>query len=202
MTPADTIVHGDLAPGFADPALASQEVFRTVLAAMATPGKIVTLPEGARVAAAPLPAAAAALALTLADLETPVWLSPAMTRAASWIRFHSGAPVTAEKQAARFAFAAAADCPPLDAFDLGTDAYPDRSTTVAIEVAALDAGAAVTLSGPGLRAPATLRVAGLGDGFWLARARLAALFPRGIDVVLTCGASLAAIPRTTRAHGG
>jgi alpha-D-ribose 1-methylphosphonate 5-triphosphate synthase subunit PhnH len=200
------LAQDDLAPGFADPALASQEVFRAVLAAMASPGKIVALPEGGRVAgAAPLPPAAAAIALTLADFETPVWLAPSMVRAAAWLRFHSGAPMAAEPEAARFAFASAGDCPPLDAFDLGTDAYPDRSTTVAIEVAALEVGAlgaggAVTLTGPGLRAPTALQVTGLPEGFWVARARLAALFPRGIDVVLTSGASLAALPRTTRAQ--
>jgi alpha-D-ribose 1-methylphosphonate 5-triphosphate synthase subunit PhnH len=202
MAPVHASAQDELAPGFADPALAAQEVFRAVLDAMSAPGKIVALPEGGRVASAPLPHAAAAIALTLADFETPVWLSPAMARAAAWLRFHSGAPVIAEKQSARFAFASAADCPPLDAFDLGTDAYPDRSTTVVVEVAALGTGDAVTLSGPGLHAPAALRVAGLPDGFWIARARLAVLFPRGIDVVLTSGASLAALPRTTRAHGG
>ena len=83
-------------------------------------------------------------------------------------------------------------------FDLGTDAYPDRSTTVVIEVAALGSGGAVALTGPGLRVPAALRVAGLDGAFWTSREALAALFPRGLDVVLTSGASLAALPRTTR----
>jgi alpha-D-ribose 1-methylphosphonate 5-triphosphate synthase subunit PhnH len=68
-----------------------------------------------------------------------------------------------------------------------------------IEVAALGTGAAVSLTGPGLRAPAALRVVGLDGAFWTARERLAALFPRGVDVVLTSGSSLAALPRTTRA---
>ncbi len=198
-----SVTSDDLAAGFADPPLAAQAVFRAVLAAMAAPGTVVTLPDGGRVPPeAPLPPAAAAIALTLADLETPVWLAPSRARAAGWLRFHSGAPVTANPESARFAFAAAADCPPLGAFDLGTDTYPDRSTTVVIEVDGLGTGTEVTVTGPGVRGATRLQVAGLPDGFWAARAKLAALFPRGIDVVLTCGAALAALPRTTRARPG
>jgi alpha-D-ribose 1-methylphosphonate 5-triphosphate synthase subunit PhnH len=192
---------GGLAPGFADPALAAQAVFRAVLGAMASPGTIAALPGGSAVAPeAPLPQAAACVALTLADFETPVWLSPALADAADWLRFHSGAPIAASPGATRFAFARAADCPPLEAFDLGSDAYPDRSTTAVIEVAALGAGTPVTLTGPGLRAPTVLRVTGLDDAFWAARERLVPLFPRGLDVILTAGAALAALPRTTRAR--
>jgi len=94
--------------------------------------------------------------------------------------------------------------PPLDAFDLGSDEYPDRSATLVVEVAGLAAGksggTALTLSGPGIAGSAALTVDRLPDGFQAQRTALAPLFPRGLDVVLTCGDRLAALPRTTRAE--
>src|SRR5581483_9942590 len=89
-------------PGFADAPRDAQRVFRLVLDAMARPGRVVEIglaqaPEG-------LSPAAAALLLTLADSDTPVWLDAASAGAASWLRFHCGCPLTAEPAAARFAY--------------------------------------------------------------------------------------------------
>jgi alpha-D-ribose 1-methylphosphonate 5-triphosphate synthase subunit PhnH len=86
----------------------------------------------------------------------------------------------------------------LDCFALGTDAYPDRSTTLVVEVDALADLGALTLSGPGIRGTRRLGVAGISCDFWRVRAALAPLFPRGLDLILTCGDRLAALPRTTR----
>ena len=58
-----------LAPAFADPARASQAVFRSVMDAMARPGAIVATGGLAR-APQPLGLAAAAVALTLLDYDT------------------------------------------------------------------------------------------------------------------------------------
>ena len=69
-----------LVPGFSEPVLASQAVFRTVMEAMARPGQIAEI--GVALAPpAPLGIAAAALALTLLDFETPVWLDPKLAAA-------------------------------------------------------------------------------------------------------------------------
>ena len=83
---------------------------------------------------------------------------------------------------------------------IGTDAYPDRSTTLVIEVETLSAGPAAgwRLEGPGIDGAAHLAVTGLPAGFVEARAALAPLYPRGLDIVLTAGDRLAALPRTTR----
>jgi alpha-D-ribose 1-methylphosphonate 5-triphosphate synthase subunit PhnH len=190
-----------LEPGLDDPVRGSQSAFRAVLDAMAHPGRIVALPGLLGSAPpAPLGAASAALALTLCDIDTPVWLDDAASRAAGFLAFHCGAPLAGNPADARFAIVAdAAALPPLDGFSLGSDEYPERSATLLIEVAALAEKPGVMLRGPGIRGTARLDVAGLPTRFWEERKALAELFPRGIDIVFTCGARLAALPRSTQA---
>ena len=186
--------------GFADPVRDSQATFRAVLDAMARPGRIVTppLPVGT-LPAAGLGPATAAVALTLCDFETPVWLDPALSAAAPWLRFHCGAPVIEDPGKAAFAFAQGPEAlPALDRFDLGSEEYPDRSTTLILEVAGLEAEGGLRLTGPGIEDESRLAVAGLAAGWWQARAALGILFPLGLDLILVAGDRLAALPRTTR----
>ncbi len=196
---ADSGLH----PGFADPGLDSQRVFRAVLEAMARPGTIVGLP--ARAAGpAPLDAATTAILLALADYETPVWLDGAadQPQVAGYLRFHCGCPLTADPKAAAFAvIAAPMGMPPLSAFNLGSDEYPDRSTTVIVQVATLTEGAPWELGGPGIRDGARLAAGGFPPGFrrWVADNH--ELFPCGVDLVFTCGDALTALPRSTRLEG-
>jgi alpha-D-ribose 1-methylphosphonate 5-triphosphate synthase subunit PhnH len=191
-----------LAPGFADPVHDAQRCFRRVLDAMAHPGRIVDV-AGALAAAppAPLGEAAAAVLLMLCDVETPVFLPQEARPAAAYLRFHCGAPLVAAPDEAQFALADAAAGPPLDAFALGSDEYPDRSTTLVLQVAALSGEAGVVLRGPGIRDRARLAVGGLGAAFWPQRSALQALFPRGLDIVFACGSRLAALPRSTLVEG-
>ena len=191
---------GDLSipAAFSDPVGDAQAAFRAVLGCMAEPGTVQTL---SRVPAAVrgLGPAAAALALTLADFETPVWLGDGCQPAGSWLRFHCGTPIVGEPGRARFAFAdAGAALPDPESFDLGTDEFPDRSATLIVELPDLQAGKGLRLSGPGISAAHRLEAAGLAPGFWARRAALAPLFPRGLDLILTCGARMAALPRTIR----
>ena len=189
-----------LVPGFASPVHDAQACFRAVLDAMAHPGRIVTLPPRlAAPAPPPLGAAAAAIALSLCDLDTAVWLDPALADAAPYLRFHCGCPIAPAPALAQFAFATASqNLPPLDGFALGSDQYPDRSTTLIIEVAGLGSSSGRTLSGPGIDGTTLLSVEALPERFWSERALLGELLPRGIDVIFTCGARLAALPRSTR----
>jgi alpha-D-ribose 1-methylphosphonate 5-triphosphate synthase subunit PhnH len=189
-----------LEPGFDDPVRGSQAAFRAVLDAMAYPGRIVALPGllGGP-PPAPLGTAAAAIMLTLCDVDTPVWLDAAALSGAGYLAFHCGAPLAANTAKARFAIIAdAATLPSLDGFALGSDEYPERSATLVIEVADLAETAGAVLRGPGIRGEARLGATGLPARFWAERAALAELFPRGIDVVFTCDARLAALPRTTQ----
>jgi alpha-D-ribose 1-methylphosphonate 5-triphosphate synthase subunit PhnH len=183
-------------PGFVDPATEAQLVFRLVLDATSRPGRVVELPPDilARNDSG-LCDAAAAYALTVLDFETPVWLDATVARAASFLRFHCGAPVVDDPAASRFAFAAA--LPSLDRFDLGDEDYPDRSTTLILEVPEIAAQGALTLRGPGIRDRAQVTIGGVNTDFWRARAELAALFPLGLDFIFVCGRRLVAMPRTT-----
>jgi alpha-D-ribose 1-methylphosphonate 5-triphosphate synthase subunit PhnH len=190
---------GGLEPGFADPVHDAQASFRAVLDAMAHPGRVVTMP--ARLPfSLPLGTAAVAVALSLCDADTPVWLDPAAAGAASYLTFHCGAPLAATPSEASFAFVAdPAAMPALYSFALGSDEYPERSATLVIEVSSLADGDGVRLRGPGIEDEARLAVAGVPARFWAERAALAELFPRGLDMVFACGDALVAVPRSIQA---
>lgn len=179
-------------PGFANPVADSQAVFRAVLDAMARPGTLHEVHAPSE-PPAPLDRATAAVLLTLADADTPLWLDPAAEAARAWTVFHCGASHSGVAEAT---IAVALGPVALDSFGAGTDEQPEAGATVVLQVAALGRGRAFVLSGPGLLHPAPLLVDGLPRGFAAAWARNAAQFPRGVDVVLCAGGTLAALPRT------
>jgi len=184
--------------GFIDPVDDANDVFRQVLDALAHPGRIVTIAQPARVPRGSLGRAAIGVAMALADFETPVWLDAAATPASSHLRFHCNCPIVSEPDQASFLLVAdAMGVPELARLPLGSDSYPDQGATLVIEVAALDPAGPMTLQGPGIDGQTHLGVTGLPADFWQARAALAPLFPRGIDLLLTQGDHLVAIPRTT-----
>lgn len=184
--------------GFADAVHQAQSTFRAVLDALARPGRIAVLAQPARAPAGISPAAASVLA-TLADLDTPVHLAPGLDggAVAGFVTAGLGAPLAAAGAAA-FALVPAAALLPLTRFAEGSEAYPDRSATVIVEVAGLGSGEALRLSGPGIRTVETLQVAGLPAGFLAAWADQRPLFPLGVDLILCCGDRLAGLPRTVR----
>lgn len=181
-------------PGFADPVRDSQACFRAILDAMARPGRILTIPAAVSPPTTLDPATAAVL-LTLADTDTPLWLDEAALAARDWTAFHCGAPGADARSAA---LALALGPVRLDAFAAGTDDAPELGATVILQVAALGRGALFELSGPGLAAPSTLAVDGLPDGFAAGWAANHALFPRGVDVILCAADQVAALPRTVQ----
>jgi alpha-D-ribose 1-methylphosphonate 5-triphosphate synthase subunit PhnH len=91
----------------------------------------------------------------------------------------------------------AQNLPPLDRFAFGSNDYPDRSTTLILQVDSLMSGPAFELTGPGIDGAAVLQAtipANLLEQLEIN----ASLFPRGIDVVLVHDDAIVAIPRTTR----
>ena len=190
-----------VAAAFSDPVMAAQATFRAVLDATARPGTVVRVIEPL-MPPAPLSVGAAAIALTLCDHDTPVWLdaplrgSPAV---AEWLRFHTAARVTEQPVNAAFAFVTDPGAlPPLDTFSLGTLEYPDRSTTIVIEVASFNDGARFTLTGPGIAQRRTVRIASLPADMPERLAANRRLFPRGVDLILVSGCDIMALPRTTQ----
>ncbi|MCJ8138761.1 phosphonate C-P lyase system protein PhnH [Falsirhodobacter halotolerans] len=178
-----------LSGGFADPARQSAHAFRAVMEAMARPG---TLHDLTGAVAPGLSVAAATVILTLTDGTTPLHLAGAADTEAlrRWVAFHTGAPLVGAEQAA-FAVGRWADLLPVDRFSVGVPAYPDRSATLIVEVPTLSA-MGPRLTGPGIATAATLALPDIA-AFQANRA----LFPLGFDTILTCGARLAALTRST-----
>jgi alpha-D-ribose 1-methylphosphonate 5-triphosphate synthase subunit PhnH len=188
------------AHAFTNPVFDAQRVFRAAMNALARPGTLHPL-DTIVVPPAQLPPELAALALTLADHETPLWLDAALTGApdvADYLRFHTGAPLVAHPRDAAFALISEpALCPSLVNFALGTDEYPDRSTTLLIQVETLTEAEGLTLRGPGIADTASLHAGPLPPAFLREWAMNRVLFPRGVDVLLTAGGMIAGLPRTT-----
>ncbi len=191
----------ELPAGFVDKVLSAQSTFRSVMDAMARPGSVQRI---AAIAGTPSPVmrGTAAVALTLFDHDTPVWLDPPMSETpdvAKWLKFHTGAPVIADSSICSFALVGDARAlPALDRFAFGSNEYPDRSTTLILQVESLTQGPRLELRGPGIDGTAALQARVQPADLFERLAVNVALFPRGIDVVLVAGDAIVAIPRTTR----
>jgi alpha-D-ribose 1-methylphosphonate 5-triphosphate synthase subunit PhnH len=198
---ANPQTHAVYEGGFSDPVGASQTVFRALMDAMARPGSVQALPD-VTVPPAPLSASASALIATLADADTPVWLDAALTKSSAvrdWIVFHTGAPVVSHASDAAFALVAApGNLSALNGFSLGTQEFPDRSTTVILQVSTLSNGSPLTLEGPGIRQQASIAPAPVPQHFEAQWQANRAAFPRGIDLILAAPGCVAALPRSTR----
>jgi alpha-D-ribose 1-methylphosphonate 5-triphosphate synthase subunit PhnH len=192
---------------FNDPAFASQAAFRALMDCLSRPGEIKTI-DGVGAPApnspAPMEPATAALMQSLADYESPVWLDPTFAAApaiAEWIRFHTGAPIVDSPDKAAFALVVSPlALPPFMQFAQGSEEYPDRSTTVIVQVERFE-GTALTLQGPGIKTTRAFAVAPLPADFGDRLRDNREMFPRGIDLVFVAGQQIAALPRSARLVG-
>jgi len=187
--------------GFANPVFEAQAVFRQLMNAMANPGVLHAI-ETNVAPPAPLTAVAGALAATLFDHDTVIWLGPVIAReekARSWLAFHTSAPLADQALDAHFAILAdPGHISSFENFAQGTQEYPDRSTTLIVQLPSLQGGPALELTGPGIKDRAVIRPAGLPDAFpalWKANG---GKFPRGVDLVLAGPDAIIGLPRTTR----
>src|ERR1700760_4565284 len=191
----------ELPAGFADKVLSAQSTFRSVMDAMARPGTVQQVIASVGTPG-PMMRGTAAIALTLFDHDTPIWLDERMSETsevAKWLKFHSGAPVLEDPSICSFALIGNGGAlPDLSRFSFGTNEYPDRSTTLILQVDSLKHGNAFELRGHGIDGSAVLRAMIEPVDLFKRLAVNEALFPRGIDVVLVSGDSIVAIPRTTR----
>lgn len=185
-------------PGHSATGLDQQQVFRLVLEGMSRPGRLVTLDASEEQSMA-LNAASVAVARTLLDETTPVWIDPDLADDAvlEFMRFYCGCPITTDPGAASFAFAAGG-MPDLEQFSVGDDEFPEASTTLVLQVERLADGSDVVLSGPGIDGTAGIADPGLPADFWTQWAALIPLYPCGVDVILTAGSTLCCLPRTVR----
>ncbi|RTF12114.1 phosphonate C-P lyase system protein PhnH, partial [Serratia marcescens] len=149
---------------------------------------------------APLNAASTAALLTLADQETPLQLCAALKseQVLTNIRFHSGAPLAATAQEVCFAlFDEQLQAADLQALPHGTEISPEFGATVIVQLAELENGTALRLTGPGIESQRLIapRLPPALLDYLVNRPQR---FPLGLDILLTCGDRLLAIPRTTR----
>lgn len=195
-----TIDLASVKRGFGDAPTESQYIFRQLMDAMAEPGKPVD------VSAAPEPPqgiskAVGAVALTLFDFETNVWLCESLRggEVEAWLRFHCNSPLVLDPKEAQFAVISL-DGPylPLSEFHQGDAKYPDLSTTVLLQVESFTGGDTQTLSGPGIPDTREFSPAGLPSGFWQDVKENSGLFQFGVDMFLCGDDSVAGLPRSTQ----
>jgi alpha-D-ribose 1-methylphosphonate 5-triphosphate synthase subunit PhnH len=191
----------ELPAGFANKVLSAQSTFRSVMDAFARPGTVQRI---VAVAGMPTPMmrGTVSIALTLFDHDTPIWLDPRMSETSEvtkWLKFHTSAPVIADSSICSFALIGDPDgLPGLDRFAFGNNEYPDRSTTLILQVESLTQGPTLELRGPGIDGTAVLQATIRPPDLFQRLEINATLFPRGIDLVLVADDAIVAIPRTTR----
>ena len=187
-----------LTPGFLSPVPDAQRTFRTLLEAMAHPGRILPVCEPLQ-APVPLSVGAAAVCLTLLDFETSLWADSIVTQPVlDWLRFHCGCTIAAEPSSADFALIAdPGQIPALGVFQAGEDEYPELSATLIVQVEGLSEQGGKRLSGPGIQDFTLLNVEGLPERFWEERQAQCSIYPLGVDIIFASGRMIAALPRTT-----
>ncbi|GHK54985.1 carbon-phosphorus lyase subunit PhnH [Klebsiella pneumoniae] len=147
----------------------------------------------------PLNVASTSLLLTLADHETPVWLASALRNdlVGQNLRFHTGAPLVDQPQQAVFAVANdGISAEQLNVLSAGTVTAPETGVTLIVQLASLSGGRMLRLTGAGI-AEERMIAPQLPDCIIDELTERPHPFPLGIDLILTCGERLLAIPRTT-----
>ncbi|MEX9253932.1 phosphonate C-P lyase system protein PhnH [Pseudenterobacter timonensis] len=176
----------------------AQQSFRRLLKAMSEPGVIVALHQ-IKHGWQPLNLATTILLLTLADNDTPVWISGAINNdiVSSNLRFHTGAPLVEQPQQAVFAVADdQISHEQLNVLSAGTAVAPETSATLIVQVTSLSGGRMLRLTGAGI-ADERMVAPQLPECLIHELTERPHPFPLGIDLILTCGERLLAIPRTT-----
>jgi alpha-D-ribose 1-methylphosphonate 5-triphosphate synthase subunit PhnH len=186
--------------GFIDDVLASQSVFRSALSALAQPTrKIAADFESLFKTQPPLPYGVAALALTLLDHLTTFWLSYSFARAASFLAFHTGAPLASKPEKADFLLVASLEeLPALKTLNQGAPRYPDRSATIIMGDILTENKPSPPLiaHGPGLKEETLFSNHGLDERFVADWAFNRAAYPLGVDAFLTGSNCLVGLPRS------
>ncbi|MFI8318401.1 phosphonate C-P lyase system protein PhnH [Kosakonia cowanii] len=186
-----------LQPAFASAVHDVQHAFRRLLKAMSEPGVIVALPQ-LKHSWPPLNAATTSVLLTLANSDTPLWIASALDNdlLRQNLRFHTQAPLLETPQQSLFAIAdSTLNHQQLSALPVGQPLNAESSATLILQLPALSGGRMLRLTGPGIqeeRMIAPLLPECITDEL----TDRPHSFPSGIDVILTCGERMLAIPRT------
>ncbi|ROU14923.1 phosphonate C-P lyase system protein PhnH [Kluyvera ascorbata] len=183
---------------FTLPVQDAQHSFRRLLKAMSEPGVIVALHQ-LKHGWQPLNVATTSVLLTLADNDTPVWLSNALHNdiVSQSLRFHTNAPLVEQPQQATFAVSSdTISSEQLNALCEGSAVAPETSATLIVQVSSLSGGRMLRLTGAGI-AEERMIAPQLPSCILHELTERPHPFPLGVDLILTCGERLLAIPRTT-----
>ncbi|MFV0263667.1 MAG: phosphonate C-P lyase system protein PhnH [Kluyvera sp.] len=186
-----------LETAFTLPVQDAQHSFRRLLKAMSEPGAIVALHQ-LKHGWQPLNVATTSVLLTLADNDTPVWISTALHNdiVSQSLRFHTNAPLVEQPQLATFAVASdAISSEQLNALCEGSAVAPETSATLIVQVSSLSGGRMLRLTGAGI-AEERMIAPQLPSCILHELTERPHPFPLGVDLILTCGERLLAIPRT------
>lgn len=187
-------------PAFTHAVQNSQEVFRCALTAISFPAQPQTCPVMLTNPCPQFSPALAALALSLCNGESIVWLSPAINTDdnKAWLRFHGGIHFTDSAKEADFLFVATPqEMPPLSLLNKGNVRYPDRSATLCLGGVSFEKSEQkLTAQGPGIQGTHIWHCS-LSPQFIAERQENNQQYPLGIDMFVCDASRIAGLPRTT-----
>ena len=183
--------------GFKNKTFESQEAFHLILQATANPGKKVKFMNH-NYSQKDLHISSVNIIFTLLDLDTNVFIQSAQENIISnFIKLHTGSPITKNKIESDFAIITHGDLD-FDSFNDGLDQYPDKSTTLIIQIQSMSEGEDFVLSGPGIKISNQITLRGIPHNFKEKINSNSSKFPRGVDIFLTCNDELISLPRTIK----
>ncbi len=144
----------------------------------------------------PLNIATTSVLLTLADNDTPVWLSAPLSNdiVSQSLRFHTNAPLVSQPEQATFAVTdEAISSEQRNALSSGTAVAPEAGATLILQVASLSGGRMLRLTGAGI-AEERMIAPQLPECILHELTERPHPFPLGIDLILTCGERPAGYP--------
>lgn len=176
----------------------AQQSFRRLLKAMSEPGVIVSLSQVSH-GWQPLGVATSSLLLTLADSATPVWLAPpfANDMVRQNLRLHTGAPLCEAPEHAIFAVTdEKMNAETFAVLAQASARMPESGITLIMQVASLSGGRMLRLTGAGIAEERMVAPQLPESLIHMLDEHPYALAP-GLDLILTCGERLLAIPHST-----
>ncbi|MEM5529357.1 phosphonate C-P lyase system protein PhnH [Gammaproteobacteria bacterium AS21] len=199
-----------IAAGLTNPINAGQVIFRRTLKAMSEPGTIVDIEHNH--GAGDLSPAMYALALSLLDQQTTLYLSAALKNeeVCKNLQFHTDVQLVNDPQSAMFAIANADQITEFCYFNKGTDESPEMSCSLVLQVESLTNTAAqaqgsdnehstlLKLEGPGIESVKYIAIAKLSTQLLEYLTERPDAFPRGLDFYFVSDKQLVCLPRTTK----
>lgn len=138
--------------GFAHPVFGTQLCFRKIVKAMSEPGSLVTVPNVSGLES--MSSATAATLLTLTSHTTPLFIDPKIGNPLllRTLCLHTNVPIATRLNDADFVLLSGNRFSyDLMALSCGSEAEPEKSTTVIVEVEGMHDGPCLKLTGPGIK---------------------------------------------------